>query len=157
MNILTVGKEGGIGRGEGKMLKMKHNGLKLLARRNTQRKEHWHFVKARRRKSRCKGMTTGEWKEEEDHKRRSCPPRSSKHIHKGANKLLSICFLIITPISYVVLPSLRSMSWDWQRAAAAAPTQACVFSKRFFKCLSHACPDRQTPAGLQLGDGNAAC
>lgn len=38
-------------------------------------------------------------KEEEDHKCHLFPPWGSKHIHKGANKLLSICFFIITPIS----------------------------------------------------------
>lgn len=139
------------------MLKVKHNRLKLFARRDTQRKEHWHLVKARRRKSHHKGMMKREWEEEEDHKCHSFPHRSSKHIHKGANKPLSICFLIITPISYVVLPSLRRMSWDWQSTAAAAPAQGCVFSTRFFQCLSHACLDRQIPTGLQLGDGNSTC
>lgn len=78
------------------------------------------------------------------------PPKCRKHIHKTVNKLLSICFLITTPISQVVLPSPRRVSRDWRRAAAAAPTQVCVRSKCFFKGLSPARPDRQTAAGLQL-------
>jgi len=125
-----VGKERGIGREEGKTLKVKHNRLKILARRNTQRKERQHFVKARERKSRCKGMIISKWEEEDDHKCRSFPPRSSKHLHKGTNKLLNTCFPVITPISHVVLPSLRRMSWGWQRGAAAAPTQSVCFLRK---------------------------
>lgn len=84
------------------MLKVEHKGLKLFARRNTQRKERWHFAKARKKKSHCKGMLITERREEEDHKSHSFPTGSSKHIHKGTNKLFSICFLITTPISYGV-------------------------------------------------------
>lgn len=147
-----MGKETGVGRREGKILKVKHNRLKLFARRKTQREEHWHFVKARKQKLLCKGTTLSKRKEEEDHKCHSFVPTSNKCIPKAVNKLSGVYFLVSAPISYTVLPSLRSRRQDWRSAAAAAPARVCVCSD-----VPHPCLNAQIPPGLQLGDANAPC